>query len=249
VTYQRFAANVVAVTRRLRASPWRKLVALTIVAASLAACSGNRRGGAIPYNVADFGRPDAPRLIEGSEVVRIGPGDELVIEVYRVPALSRAMIVDASGYLDFPLLGDVAASGLTSDELEKRLEAELAKSYLQDPDVNVTIKSSPSQRVTLDGAVASPGMYPVPPGTTLLQAVALAGGASEEANLRRVVVFRTIDGQRMAAAFDLLDVRRGLTPDPQIYGRDIIVIDGSALRAAYRDLLSTVPLLAVVRPF
>jgi polysaccharide export outer membrane protein len=82
-----------------------------------------------------------------------------------------------------------------------------------------------------------------------MQAVALAGGVSEEANAHRVAVFRTIDGKRQAAAFDLASIRHGQSPDPKIYAGDIIVVDGDGVKAAYRQILSSFPILSVFQPF
>jgi polysaccharide export outer membrane protein len=64
-----------------------------------------------------------------------------------------------------------------------------------------------------------------------------------------VAVFRTVGGQRQAAAFDLTAIRRGQAPDPQIYAGDIVVVDGSSIKAFQKQLLSTVPLLSIFRPF
>ena len=75
--------------------------------------------------------------------------------------------------------------------------------------------------------------------TTLIQAIASAGGVSENGNPRRVAIFRQIGGQRQAAAFDLTSIRRGEAPDPQVYAGDIIVVDGSATKAAQRQILNT----------
>jgi polysaccharide export outer membrane protein len=63
------------------------------------------------------------------------------------------------------------------------------------------------------------------------------------------VVFRTIKGQRMAAAFDLSAIRRAEAEDPMIYGNDIVVVDGSRGRALFRDIMTVFPLLAIFRPF
>ena len=70
-----------------------------------------------------------------------------------------------------------------------------------------------------------------------------------DANPRRVAVFRTIDGRRQAAAFDLTSIRRGEATDPPIYAGDIVVVDGSKVKAVERNILSTVPLLGLFRPF
>ncbi len=82
-----------------------------------------------------------------------------------------------------------------------------------------------------------------------MQAVALAGGVTEDANARRIAVFRTIGGQRQAAAFDLVGIRRGEVTDPKIYPGDIIVVDGNSVKAAYRQLLNSFPMLSIFRPF
>jgi polysaccharide export outer membrane protein len=97
--------------------------------------------------------------------------------------------------------------------------------------------------------VAQAGQYPVNGTISLIQAVALAKGTTEDANARRVAIFRTIDGQRQAAAFDLTAIRRGEAADPKVYPGDIVVVDGSKLKAAQKQILSAVPLLYVFRPF
>ena len=70
-----------------------------------------------------------------------------------------------------------------------------------------------------------------------------------DANARRIAVFRTIGGQRQAAAFDLVSIRRGQVTDPKIYPGDIIVVDGNSVKAAYRQILNSFPMLSIFRPF
>ena len=72
---------------------------------------------------------------------------------------------------------------------------------------------------------------------------------SENGNPRRVAIFRQIGGQRQAAAFDLTSIRRGEAPDPQVYAGDIIVVDGSATKEAQRQILNSLPILSIFRPF
>jgi polysaccharide export outer membrane protein len=92
-------------------------------------------------------------------------------------------------------------------------------------------------------------MFTVKGPTTLLQAVAMARGTTEDANPSRVIVFRTIGGEKVAGAFDLKAIRRAQAADPAIYGNDIVIVDGSRARQMYRDLMSTIPLLGILRPF
>ncbi len=77
----------------------------------------------------------------------------------------------------------------------------------------------------------------------------MARGTDEFANPRRVAIFRRIDGQRMAAAFDLTSIRRGEMPDPDVYPGDIIYVDGSQARRALRDIFGALPILALFRPY
>ena len=91
-------------------------------------------------------------------------------------------------------------------------------------------------------------MYPVNGPMTLVQAIALARGTDDAANPRRVAIFRQIDGKRMAAAFDLTSIRRGQMEDPQVYSGDIIVVDGSNVRAIQREVLTALPILGMFNP-
>ena len=81
--------------------------------------------------------------------------------------------------------------------------------------------------------------------TTLVQAIAVAKGTDDLANPRRVAIFRTISGKRMAAAFDLTSIRRGKEPDPTVYAGDTIVVDGSGVKAAQRNLIQSLPLASI----
>ena len=178
-----------------------------------------------------------------------GPCDTVSVTVFQVESLSGDFKVDPTGKIDYPLLGSVQAQGRTTQELGTQIAAALSQKYLQSPNVNVSVKDRAEQTITVDGSVRQPGVFTVKGPTTLLQAVAMARGTSEDANPSRVIVFRTIRGERMAGAFDLADIRRAQAEDPVIYGNDIIVVDGSRARQLYRELLGTIPLLSVLRPF
>ena len=84
--------------------------------------------------------------------------------------------------------------------------------------------------------------------TLLITAIAMAHGLSEDANPARVVVFRTIGGQRMAAAFDLRAIRQSQAQDPTIYGNDVIVVEGMATRRFIRDIMTSIPAFGIFTP-
>ena len=97
--------------------------------------------------------------------------------------------------------------------------------------------------------LAKPGIYPITGKTSLLQALAMGGGPSELANLQGVVVFRTVDGKKMAAVFDLKQIRAGETVDPQIYGDDIVVVDQSGAKTGLRRILEAIPAFNLFRAY
>jgi polysaccharide export outer membrane protein len=220
-----------------------------LVVAALAAAGCTGRGGSVPYEPAGFQAPDAEAQPVASASQPIGALDTVSVSVFGVPTLSGDYKVDAAGKIDYPLLGSVQAQGRTSQALRDQMAEALSQKYLQSPNVQVAIKERAEQTITVDGSVRNPGQFIVKGPTTLLQAVAMAKGTSEDANPSRVVVFRTIRGEKMAGAFDLQDIRRAKAEDPAIYGNDIVIVDGSRARAVYRDLMSTLPLLTILRPF
>lgn len=206
------------------------------------------RGGPIPYNQ-QLSMPDEPKVEALGQGYKIAPLDTLSVKVFKSEDLTGDYDVDLAGNISLPLIGEVQAASLTTAELDERLTGRLGEKYLQNPDVAVAVKKSSSRVVTIDGAVREPGSVPVIQPISLMQAVAMAKGTTDDANPRRVAVFRTIGGQRQAAAFDLTSIRRGQTPDPTIYPGDIVVVDGSQLKQIQKQILSNLPILSVFRPF
>ena len=227
--------------------PRLKLVFLGFCLALAAGCTDSR-GGPIAYDKT-LSAPDAPTLATLESDYKIAPMDKLAVKVFKAEDLSGDYEVDLAGHISLPLIGEVEAANMTTAQLDQRLTEKLGEKYLQNPDVSVAIKASSGRVVTVDGAVREPGSYPVLRPITLLQAMALAKGATEDANIRRVAVFRTISGIRQAAAFDLQAVRRGEAPDPAIYPGDIVVVDGSKIKALQKQILQNLSIFSVFRPF
>jgi polysaccharide export outer membrane protein len=138
------------------------------------------------------------------------------------------------------LLGQVRAGGLTANELETVLATKLSENLLQDPQVSVFIKEFVSQRVVIDGNVMKIGAYPLTGKTTLLQAIAMAGGLDPLADPSTVHVFRDKPGgEREVYTFDLLAIRDGGAADPLIKGNDTITVEKSAARAFFKGATDT----------
>ncbi|MEO6582047.1 MAG: polysaccharide biosynthesis/export family protein [Sphingomicrobium sp.] len=228
--------------------PGQSRAMLLIAVAALVAGCADSRGGPIAYS-GGLAAPDAPAVVPLESGYKIAPLDTLAIKVFKMPDLSGDFDVDLTGRISMPLIGEVSAVELTTAELDRRLTDKLGERYLQNPDVSVGVKSSTRQSVTVDGAVNKSGSFQISGSTTLMQAVALAGGSSPEANAHRVAIFRTIQGKRQAAAFDLVDIRRGKADDPPIYPGDIVVVDGSSIKALQKQILNGLPILSIFRPF
>jgi polysaccharide export outer membrane protein len=206
------------------------------------------RGGSIPYDK-PLAAPDETKFDTLETNYKIAPMDKLAIKVFKMEDLSGDYDVDLAGNISLPLIGQLQAANLTTAQLDDQLTQKLGAKYLEHPEVSVAIKSSTAHVVTIDGAVREGGSFPVGGPISLIQAVAMAKGTSEDANARRVAVFRTISGRRQAAAFDLTSIRRGEAPDPQIYPGDIVVVDGSSIKAAQKQIFQSFPLLSIFRPF
>lgn len=232
--------------------PWLKFLALAALVLMLGACaSSSKPRNAVMGEV--LPAPDTTSesgAYEGGSDYRIGAQDLLEISVFGVEDLTQEVRVNSNGQISLPLIGGVMAGGKTIPELEELIATKLSEGYLQNPQVSVFVKEFTSQRVTLEGALNKPGIYPITGKTSLLQAIAMAEGVDDKvADLQGVVIFRNVDGKRMGAVFDLAAVRAGTMPDPQIYGDDIIVVEQSGSKTAFRRFIETVPAIGLFRWF
>ena len=175
---------------------------------------------------------------------KIGPEDLIEVTVFKVPELSKAAQVSAQGSVNLPLLGEQQIAGMTAQEAERKLTKLYGAKYLQNPQISVYVKESNSQRVTLEGAVKKPGVYPLRAPTTLLQMIATAQGLQEDAE-STVIIFRQVNGKRQVAKFDIDAIRKGDKKDPAVQAGDVIIADRSASKAAFKNVLKALPLVGV----
>lgn len=222
-------------------------IASLIVFLLLPSCAGPTVFGESPNVsvVASESLPEPTRvdLLSSNRPYLIGPFDKLKIDVFGIEDLTKEVQIDASGRLSFPLIGVVEASGLTPEELADELERRLQGRYVRNPQVTVNLEETVSQVITVDGQVSQPGLYPVIGRMTLMRAVATAGGTSEFARLKDVVIFRTVDGQQLAGIYNLKAIRQGNYGDPEVFANDVIVVGDSQSRRLFRDLITASPLL------
>jgi polysaccharide export outer membrane protein len=180
---------------------------------------------------------------------RIGPEDLLEIQVFGVDQLSRTVRVNSLGFVSLPLVGSLAMAGLTVQEAETLVARKLGESYLQNPQVSLFIKEYTNQRVTIEGAVNKPGIYPLRGQTTLLRTLALAGGQASLSDMSEVMIFRLDEGgKRVSQQYDVERIRRGEIEDPTVVNDDVIVVNRSRTRVILKDSVLR-DVLDAVNPF
>jgi len=163
------------------------------------------------------GLPPAPRDSAVRNVGTLRPGDILDIVVYREKELSNKYLIDSRGYVQIPGLGVVQAAGLDPTQVKAALEESLRQRGFERPELSV----QPLVRVSVLGQVRTPGLYPVDPGTSLLQLITIAGGPIENADLRKTRVVR--DGR--AYTVDLESALAGSSAGRIVlYSNDYVVV-------------------------
>src|SRR3982751_222520 len=120
----------------------------------------------------------------------LGPEDVLEITVWRNQDLSRQTVVRPDGMVSMPLIGDVQASGLTANQLSARI-ADRLKEFKENPSVSVRVKEVNSYNIFVLGEVNHPGKFQLKSNTSVLQAIAVAGGFTIYASKNKMQVVTT----------------------------------------------------------
>ena len=217
-----------------------------IVTLALSACASPRfegRPGLTVFDNKPLPEPLRQDLVIPSRPYVIGPSDQLSIDVFGIDELSKNVTVDLTGQIALPLVGALKVSGMTADELTADLVARLRRAYVRNPQVTVNIVTAASQVVTVDGSVATPGIYPLVGRMSLMRAIARAAGTTEFARENYVVVFRNVDSKRYAALYDLRAIRQGMYEDPEIFSNDVIYVGDDQARRVFKDLVTAAPLI------
>ncbi|MDP1556150.1 MAG: polysaccharide biosynthesis/export family protein [Hyphomonas sp.] len=166
------------------------LAALTLALAACGSTGGQTAG-------AREATPDA--LTQIASAYTLGSSDRLRVTVFGHPDLSGEFEVDGTGAISLPLIGQKAALGLSTSQLEASITETLASGYILDPRVSVEVINY--RPFYILGEVGRPGEYPYTSGLTVQNAVAAAGGFSYRAN-KRVVYIKSVDSDR-EIAYDL----------------------------------------------
>ena len=156
----------------------------------------------------------------------IGANDVLAINVWKEPDVSRSVPVRSDGKISLPLAGEIQASGLTPLKLEQDIASKL-QSYISEPEVTVIVQQINSQKFNILGMVSKPGSYSLTNSSTVLDAIAAAGGFRDFAKQKSIYVLRrNPNGTESRLPFNYKDVVKGKNPDQNVklQPNDTIVI-------------------------
>jgi len=238
---------------RLGSAPLQTTVGAQQTPWNASATTGDPSPGAEPT------RADAPRATDGDPQplsslaavgtdYRIAPNDLIEFDIFGVPDMKRSVRVNASGVISLPLIGPVQVVGLTGQQAETQIAERYQERYLQNPQVSVFIKEFTTQRIAIEGAVLKPGIYPVTGQLSLLRALALAGGYAQYAELAEIMLYRSVNGERLSQTFDLEKIRSGEQIDPEVLPDDVIVVKRNPRRTALRDSIFR-DIMDTINPF
>jgi polysaccharide export outer membrane protein len=157
---------------------------------------------------------------------RIGNGDILDIVTWKEPDFTRQdVLVRLDGKISFPLLNDVQAAGKTTTELKATIEAGLRR-YVDAPHVTVTLRNPVSQKFYILGEVMKTGEYPIVKDLTVLQAFAIAGGFTEWASKKEIILFRHVGGKEKVIQINYKNIvnNKDFSQNVKIKADDTIIV-------------------------
>lgn len=181
---------------------------------------------ALAQNESVPGSPVAPggKVHDNSYI--IGVDDMLAINVWKEPEVSKTVPVRSDGKISLPLAGEVQASGQTPVQLEQQLTAKL-KNYISEPEVTVIVEKINSQKFNILGMVGRPGSFPLTSASTVLDAIAIAGGFRDFAKQKSIYVLRKdADGKETKLPFNYKAVIKGknVSQNIKLQSGDTIVV-------------------------
>jgi polysaccharide export outer membrane protein len=167
--------------------------------------------------------PQAPAAAADAGEYVIGPEDVLDIFVWRDEQLSRTVPVRIDGMISLPLINDIQAAGLTPLQLKQVIVNKL-QGYIDNPTVTVTVREANSYKIFISGEVRTPGVQLIRSETTLLKAIIAAGGFTEWANKRKILIISTENGKEKRTWANYNKIIDGDSPDVVIKRGDTIIV-------------------------
>jgi polysaccharide export outer membrane protein len=169
--------------------------------------------------------PLLDEAMQNSDDYRIGAEDVIEVIVWKNPDLSREVTVLPDGKISLPLIGDIQAAGHTLNQLMADITEKLDAYYKEPPKVSVIVKEVKSFDIYVLGDVTTPGKQEVKPGTSFLQAIALAGGFTDFAKTSKIILRRQmVGGEEVAISIDYRAVVAGIERNLRLKSGDTIIV-------------------------
>jgi polysaccharide biosynthesis/export protein len=199
----------------LKSNPFRVLLTISLVLMISAAVMA-QSDAAAPTTPPAAGQAPEKEKAHSDDAYMIGANDVLTVNVWKEPDISRSVPVRSDGKISLPLAGELQASGQTPRQLEQEITKRL-QSYISDPEVTVIVTESKSQKINIMGMVARQGTYLLSGSTTVMDAIAMAGGFKDFAKQKAVYILRSnADGTQKRFPFNYKEVIKGKSLEQNI---------------------------------
>ena len=170
-----------------------------------------------------------PPVTPDAQTYRVGPPDQLFISILPDPVIERTAVVRPDGMISIDLIGDVQASGRTTEQIAEEIEQRVSR-FKRDAKTTVSVASSQSIAVTVFGEVRDPGTFPLTSDTRVSEAIGLRGGTTIFGSKRKIRVVRTNGETTRAFTIDLASIQQGdLSSNIMLRGGDMIVVPPNIL--------------------
>jgi polysaccharide export outer membrane protein len=174
--------------------------------------------------LSDKAKTPKGEIASNSDSYVIGPEDVLNIYVWKEESMTKTVPVRIDGKISLPLVDDIQADGLTPLKL-KEVITEKLKSYIDNPTVTVTVMEANSYKIYISGEVKNPGVMRIRSQTTLLKAIITAGGFTEWANKRKILIIKNVNGKEKRITANYNKIVDGDEPDVVIDRGDTIIVN------------------------
>jgi polysaccharide biosynthesis/export protein len=164
-----------------------------------------------------------PTVASNSTDYKLVVGDKLRVEVYKDPQMSQSLQIRPDGKITLPLVGDVVAAGKTPASLRDTLATSL-KEYITNPVVTVIVVEAQPQTISVIGEVNTPGTHPIKAQTTVIEALAMAGGFKDFANTKNIVIQRATPTGVKSLKFNYKDAIKSEGKPMCVEPGDVIIV-------------------------
>ena len=164
-----------------------------------------------------------PTVATNSTDYKMVVGDKLRVEVYKDPQMSQSLQIRPDGKITLPLVGDVAAAGKTPAALRDSLTSSL-KEFITSPVVTVIVVEAQPQTVSVIGEVNAPGTHPIKGQTTVIEALAMAGGFKDFANTKNITIQRSTPTGTTRIKFNYKDAIKSESKQMCVEPGDVIIV-------------------------